>query len=170
MPSKRATEAFNEIVAHGYLEDRQEYTKEDLQCAYPNLTPDEVQELYTMVQNPTRANITAGMHDLVAHFQSGNAYHDFEGMANPRPVLNLCKNPTTQRYIWDTNSTIDRVLARSLLLAYLYERADTYGIDDFSHSNVIDLWEAIETILSCRWFSKVTDEMIQELENEPDED
>jgi hypothetical protein len=108
-------------------------------------------------------NIT-NMHDLATHFQVLESYHDFEGMVDVKPILEFCKLKGDDRYFWDTYEVEHRDLARSLLLAYLFERADTYGLDELTHDTVQDLWECLCVILNCRWWSKVTDGMITRIE------
>jgi uncharacterized protein Yka (UPF0111/DUF47 family) len=121
-------------------------------------------------------NITDNMHDLSQWFQNQESYHDFEGMADAKAVLAVCKDTPDGKYIWDVRHWEyepkgTRELARSLLLSYLYERADTYGIEDMTHDKVIDAFEALlHTLTGGRWFSKVTDEMITQIENSTDED
>lgn len=117
------------------------------------------------------SSITDNMHDLVKHFQSEESYHDFEGMADPRPVLQLCRVPDHTHYIWDLPTIIEPEkvkLARSLLLAHLYERADSYGVHDLTHDHIILLWEALEGWLSSRWWSIVQDSHIKDLEQTTD--
>jgi hypothetical protein len=110
------------------------------------------------------------MHDLVAHFQSCDSYHDFEGMADPKAVLDKCKDEDG-KYVWErSRNEGDFQLIRSLFLAHLYERADTYGIDDMSYNTIIDLYEFVENLVRCRWWSEVTDEMITDIETASDED
>jgi hypothetical protein len=115
------------------------------------------------------SNITDNMHDLVEHFKSLDSYHDFEGMADAKAVLAVlavCRHPESQLYVWEDIKP-DRVpidLARSLLLAHLYERSDTYQLDDLKYTNVVDLWELLLTVLSCRWWSKVTGKILTQIE------
>jgi hypothetical protein len=107
--------------------------------------------------------ITDNMHDLAKHFESKQSYHDFEGMADPKPIMALCQIEPG-KYVWDRSEHKD--LARSLLLGHLYERADTFGIEDLTTDKVIDLYELVENLLTCRWWSKVTDEQVQDREGE----
>jgi hypothetical protein len=44
-------QTYQDIVNAGYLEDRMEYTIDDLQLAYPNLTAVEIMQLYDLIQN-----------------------------------------------------------------------------------------------------------------------
>lgn len=114
------------------------------------------------------SRITDNMHDLVQYFQQRESYHDFEGLADGRAVLVLCYNPKTCKYVWDEIPTADgaRDIARSYFLGRLFERADTYGIEDLTYNDVINLWEFVTGMFECRWWSKVTDEDIVRLETE----
>jgi hypothetical protein len=133
------------------------------------------------------------MHDLVKHFEKEETMHDFEGFADPAPILKKCKiqktkqiwngtefitEETRQVYVWDfwphyggdptPEDLRRRELERSIFLSFLYTGADSCGkeyLDQLTENNIIDLWELTQHILSCRWWSKVTDEMIQELEH-----
>jgi hypothetical protein len=104
-------------------------------------------------------------HDLVDHYSKAEAYHDFEGLADAWAVLQRCKDKDG-KYIWDTESKKNPnfEITRSLLLAFLYERADSFGVDDLKYNNIIDMWEMLGSLLNCRWWSRVTDEQIKAIE------
>lgn len=113
-----------------------------------------------------QTDVTKNMHDLVEHYQGQDSYHDFEGLADVQPILRLCRNPITTKYIWDERQN-NPDLIQSVLLAYLFERADTFGLEGLTHDIIIDIWECLEITLGSRWFSKVTDQQLQQKEENP---
>jgi hypothetical protein len=136
-----------------------------------------------MEDEPYNTNmIHKGMHDLVEHFNTkSDRYHDFEGMADAKEVLQVCTDPTTGKYIWNMmsrdpdHSTADEKaeeqLIRSIFLAHLYERADTFGLtatakspELMSFDTIVDMYELVTNIVTCRYWSKVTDEHITNIE------
>jgi hypothetical protein len=122
------------------------------------------------------------MHDLVEHFTTkSDRYHDFEGMADAKEVLQVCTDPKSGKYIWNMmsrnpeHSTQDEkneeALIRSIFLAHLYERADTFGLTATAQSDelmsfdtIVDMYELVTNIVTCRYWSKVTDEHIKAIE------
>ncbi len=47
---KEVSQRFLDIIALGYLEDRTEYDREDLQSAYPELSESQVEQLFVLIQ------------------------------------------------------------------------------------------------------------------------
>jgi len=115
-------------------------------------------------QDPMFAN----MHDMAAHFAFDTSYSDFEGMADPLEVLKLCRNEGGT-YVWQDMPLDDPArneLNRSLLLHYLYERADTFELSDLSYNDVCNFWELLMITTQSRRFSRITDDQIKLLEQE----
>jgi len=112
------------------------------------------------------------MHDLAEHFAADNSYSDFEGMADPAEVLKVCRDPESGKYVWD-DIKLDRPeqsdINRSLLLHYLYTRADTYQVSDLSYKDACNFWELLMIATQSRRFSKVTDDQIKLLEQGTEE-
>jgi len=125
--------------------------------------------------------------DLRAYFSQEHfeqMYTDFEGMADAKTILELCSTTDENgqiKYIWDIlksgNGPEQDSVVRTLFLHYLYERADTFGLESASDSEALmswdslcDIYEALQIATGCRYFLKVTDEDIGNMEKDEDED
>jgi hypothetical protein len=104
-------------------------------------------------------------------------YRDFEGLANAKRMLKLCK-PEGQpqgRWVWDaicldSDPTDLKATVRSIGLNLLYEMADGSEIEDLREEDTATIFYAVRELLTCPKWTDVTDADLEKIMNSPDDE
>lgn len=109
-------------------------------------------------------------------------YRDFEGLANAKRVLELCKTPPTipynqgrNKWAWDAvcmdeDSPELRVAVRSIGLNLIYETVDMGGIENVRDEDILTIFYMVREMLTVPKWSEVSVDQIEFIMNLPDEE
>lgn len=108
-------------------------------------------------------------HDIVQLIQrhGDNIYRDFEGFADPEPILRKCMGPNDPSvWAWELTGAEGELLEaiRSITLNILFEGVSQTGLESLpDFTGIVELCLYVESMLTCKSWIRVTDEEIRNI-------